>query len=143
MKKQFYSCIDALLSAPQPEQHYWIREKARRENGEIIFYGAEDVAVVSTQPFILRKLERTPEVGGVVFFTFDQFCYGDTLNLQLLVRIIERNFSVHFAREDISFYVVSEVFEKFPFLSAYFHGRAYWRARGEMKELLAQLNSVV
>ena len=34
--KQFYSCIDALLPAPQPEQHLVMRMKALKEGGEII-----------------------------------------------------------------------------------------------------------
>jgi hypothetical protein len=58
--KQFYSCIDAKIIAPQPEQHEVSRKKAAKEGGQIIFYGAEEYRVIKYQPFILNKLQRTP-----------------------------------------------------------------------------------
>lgn len=119
--KQFYSCIDALLPAPQPEQHEVSKKKAIKEGGQIVFYGAEEYRVIKYQPFILNKLQRTAGIDGVVFFTIDQFCYGQTFNLKLLCDILKSKFSVHFAREDISFSSVEEVEEKFITLSAYFH----------------------
>lgn len=119
--KQFYSCIDALLPAPQPEQHEVSKKKATKEGGQIVFYGAEEYRVVKYQPFILNKLQRTAGIDGVVFFTIDQFCYGQKFNLKLLCDILKSKFSVHFAREDISFNSVEEVEEKFITLSAYFH----------------------
>ena len=125
--KQFYSCIDALLPAPQPEQHEVSKKKAAKEGGQIVFYGAEEYRVVKHQPFILNKLERTAGIDGVVFFSIDQFCYGESFNLKLLVDILKSNFSVHFAREDISFNSLDEVRKKFITLSAYFH--AFKRSR--------------
>ncbi len=118
---QFYSCIDGLLPAPQPEQHELSRKKAAKEGGQIVFYGAEEYRVAAFQPFILGKLRRTPGVDGVVFFTIDQFCYGERFNLKLLSKILEANFSVHFAREDLSFYSLEELRANFLVLSAYFH----------------------
>ena len=125
--KQFYSCIDALLPAPQPEQHELSKKKANKEGGQIVFYGAEEYRVVKQQPFILKKLQRTPGIDGVVFFSIDQFCYGGTFNLKLLRDILKLKLSVHFAREDISFNSFDEVMEKFITLSAYFH--AFQRKR--------------
>jgi hypothetical protein len=119
--KQFYSCIDALLPAPQPEQHAISKIKATKEGGQIVFYGAEEYRAVKNQPFILNKLQRTAGIDGVVFFTIDQFCYGQKFNLNLLCDILKLNFSVHFAREDISFKSIEEVNGKFIILSAYFH----------------------
>ena len=125
--KQFYSCIDARLPAPQPEQHEVSKKKAIKEGGQIIFYGAEEFRVVKYQPFILNKLQRTPGIHGVVFFTIDQFCYGQNFNLKLLYDILKSKFTVHFAREDISFNNIEEVKVKFITLSAYFH--AFRRSR--------------
>jgi hypothetical protein len=119
--KQFYSCIDALLPAPQSEQHEVSRKKATKEGGQIVFYGAEEYRVVDRQPFILPKLKRTPGINGVIFFSIDQFCYGDTFNLKLLQDLLAPGLSVHFAREDISFYIFGEVTASFITLSAYFH----------------------
>jgi hypothetical protein len=125
--KQFYSCIDALLPAPQPEQHEISKKKATKEGGQIIFYGAEEYRVVKQQPFILKKLQRTPGIDGVVFFSIDQFCYGESFNLKLLREILNLKLSVHFAREDISFTNFDEVMANFITLSAYFH--AFQRKR--------------
>jgi hypothetical protein len=119
--RQFYSCIDALLPAPQPEQHELSRKKAAKEGGQIVFYGAEEYRVAKHQPFILGKLLRTGGIDGVVFFSIDQFCYGEFFNLKLLGDILRARFSVHFAREDISFNSVAELTEKFIVLSAYFN----------------------
>jgi hypothetical protein len=136
--RQFYSCIDGLLPAPQPEQHELSRKKAAKEGGQIVFYGAEEYRVVGQQPFILPKLKRTPGVDGVVFLSIDQFCYGDTLNLKLLREILGLGLSVHFAREDISFQSFDEVSANFITLSAYFH--AFKRSRRvSVEEILSVL----
>ena len=58
-KKSFYSCIDSLFMGINAEQHDVINTMANRENGKIIFYGAEDFFVAANQPFILTKLMRT------------------------------------------------------------------------------------
>lgn len=136
--KQFYSCIDALLPAPQPEQHEVSKKKATKEGGQIVFYGAEEYRVVNHQPFILPKLKRTPGIDGVVFFSIDQFCYGDSFNLKLMGEILGLGLSVHFAREDITFKSLDEVVANFITLSAYFH--AFKRSRSlSAEEILSVL----
>jgi hypothetical protein len=100
--KSFYSCIDAFLSAPQPEQHLVIREKAKKEGGGITFYGAEEYRSAPVQSFILPKLKRTAGLDGVVFFTLNQFRYADKLNVKLMREILDLGMEMHFAREDIS-----------------------------------------
>jgi hypothetical protein len=122
--KQFYSCIDALLPAPQPEQHELSKRKADKEGGHIVFYGAEEYRAVAYQPFILPKLVRTPGIDGVIFFSIDQFCYGKKFNLKLMKDIISLGLSIHFAREDLSFTSFEEITTEFITLSAYFHSFA-------------------
>ena len=100
--KSFYSCIDPFFIAPNAEQHGLIKSIAERENGKIIFYGAEDYFVAGSQPFILLKLMRTKNLDGVIFFTLNQFCYGESINLKLIVNILKLKISVHFAREGLS-----------------------------------------
>jgi len=128
--KQFYSCIDPLLSAPQPEQHDLSRRKAAKEGGQIMFYGAEEYCVAASQPFIFGKLKRIPEVDGVIFFTIDQFCYGKIFNLKLLFKILEADLSVHFAREDISLYRLEDLEKNFLVFSAYFHTHSRRKKEG-------------
>ena len=102
LRKSFYSCIDTFFEGTNAEQHNIINAMAKRENGKIIFYGAADYFVADSQPFILPKLIRTKNIEGVIFFTLNQFCYGNYINLSLLVNILKLEISVHFAREDIT-----------------------------------------
>jgi hypothetical protein len=114
--KSFYSCIDAFLSAPQPEQHLVIREKAKKEGGGITFYGAEEYRSAPVQSFILPKLKRTAGLDGVVFFTLNQFRYGEKLNVKLMREILELGLEIHFAREDISLRKSEELERSLSFL---------------------------
>lgn len=97
------------MTAPQPEQHIVIREKAKRAGGKIVFYGAEDHKATVLQPFIRWKLNRTPDLDGVVFFTFHQFRRGKKINFHLLRQLIDDGFEVHFAREDLTFLTVGDI----------------------------------
>ena len=118
--KQFYSCIDAYLPSPQPEQHAVIFRKADKEGASVVFYGAEEVRVAKRQPFILSKLKRTPGLDGAIFFSINQFCYGDRFNFRLINDILDLGLTIHFAREDLSLYSVNEAKEKFIIMSAFF-----------------------
>ena len=100
--KKFYSCIDASLLVPQPVQHLVISSYAAKVDGSIVFYGAEDTKTLENQAFVRTKLKRTPSIQGVCFFTFHQFRYGRTLNLELIKYILLLGIEIHFAREAIS-----------------------------------------
>jgi len=116
---KYYSCLDSKLFSTQPEQHYLCSQKAKKEKGHIVFYGSEEYSVLEDQPYILHKLSKTPDIDGVIFFTFNQFCYSEKLNLKLLYDILDKKKSVHFSREDISFYKKIDLEESLPSLIAY------------------------
>lgn len=117
----YYSCLDSLLTTPQAEQHYWIKKMAEKKNGQVVFYGAEEYFVSNFQPFILNKLKRTPNLNGVIFFTIDQFCYGEKLNISLMIEIIKTGLSIHFAREKISILNNNQLEEQYLELLSYYH----------------------
>lgn len=123
--KQFYSCTDVTMPAPQPEQHLAANKKASLENGQIISYGAEDIINFKNQMFILDKVQKIiKNIDGVVFFTVDQFCYSETINLKLLKNLIDHKLEVHFSRENISIYNPND-FEKIAdSLLSYFFARS-------------------
>jgi hypothetical protein len=121
LMKSFYSCIDTFFEGTNAEQHNIINTMAKRENGKIIFYGAEDYFVADSQPFILPKLKRTKNIEGVIFFTLNQFCYGNYINLSLLVNILKLEISVHFAREDITIKNLNDLKVKHLDLIGYYH----------------------
>ena len=121
MIKSFYCCIDSLLPATQPEQHIICENIANSNNGKIVFYGAEDVLVTKQQPFIYDKLRRTPQIDGVIFFTINQFCYENTININLIKKIIDLKISIHFARENISYFNQKEFKKDLPDIYSYFY----------------------
>ena len=118
--KSFYSCLDPYVIAPQIEQHYLINKIAKKENGKIVFYGSEDFFVAETQPFILFKIKRTPNIDGIIFFTLNQFCYGKSFNLNLINKILDLKISIHFAREAFSIYNLLDLENKYLELIGYF-----------------------
>ena len=119
--KLFYSCLDPYVAAPQAEQHRLISKLAVELSGKIIFYGSEDFFVAATQPFILPKLQRTPNLDGVIFFTLDQFCYSGEFNIKLLDQIVSRKLLVGFARENLTFKSHKCLSKFFLQLKAYAH----------------------
>jgi len=119
--KSFYCCIDSFLPATQPEQHIICENMAKFNNGKIIFYGAEDVLVAKQQPFIYDKLKRTPNIDGVIFFTINQFCYDTALNINLIKKILNLKISIHFARENISFFNQKELKKNLPEVYSYYY----------------------
>ena len=121
MIKSYYSCLDAKLTSPQSEQHLVCQSKAKKENGEIVFYGLEEYRVFKLQPFIYEKLINTPNLDGVIFFTINQFCYSDKFNISLICKIIRKKLEIHFAREDISFTNLISLKKSLPLIYSYFH----------------------
>ena len=121
MYKLFYSCLDSSLSAPQPEQHLLCNHKAKNEKWKIVFYGTEEFRVLKHQPFILNKLKRTPNIEGVIFFTINQFFYGNKPNLALMKNILENNFMISFARENLNINSVKDFKIKLPLILSYYN----------------------
>lgn len=101
--KKFYSCVDNYIPSPLSEQHTVIFEKAKRENGKITAYASEELRTAASQPWIYHKLKQTPGLDGVVFFTAIQFLYKDEFNYSLFEKILNDNYEIHFARENMSF----------------------------------------
>ncbi|MDC1169953.1 hypothetical protein OAT35_01115 [Candidatus Pelagibacter sp.] len=101
--KTFYSCVDALIPSPLSEQHLIINNKAEKEGGSITAYASEEYRAVKNQPWIFTKLSETKGLNGVIFFTALQFSYGNRFNIKLFEKLINNNYEIHFAREDLSF----------------------------------------
>ena len=104
MKKKFCSCVDILLPSPQPEQGLVIKNKAEIENGIIKERVTEEVRTAKNQLSILDILKKKTGFDGIIFFSVQQFLYGEHFNLKLLNTILKLGFEVHFARENLSFY---------------------------------------
>ena len=101
--KKFYSCVDSLIPSPLSEQHLIIKKKSEKEGGSITAYASEEFRTLKNQPWIYIKLKETPNLDGVVFFTALQFSYAGKFNIKLFNRLINDNYEVHFARENLSF----------------------------------------
>ena len=119
----YYSCLDPCAVAPQPEQHQIIAKMATDLQGKVVFYGSEDYFCAKTQTFIYPKLKRTPDLNGVIFFTFDQFLYAQKLKISLMRKILDLNLTVNFAREQISITNQLQLRNSYLFYRAYHHAR--------------------
>lgn len=117
--KKFYSCVDTLIPAPLSEQHLIIGNKAKQEGGAITAYASEEYRVVAAQPWIFHKLQETEGLDGVIFFTANQFNYGNNFNLKLFDKILSHKYEVHFARENLSFSKTNINSENLDYLIAY------------------------
>jgi len=123
--KQFYSCIDVTMPAPQPEQHMAAIKTASLNNGQVVSYGAEDIINYKKQMFIFSKLKKIiDEIDGVIFFSFDQFCYSDKINLKLIREILDLDLEVHFSRESISILNINDFYSASNSLIAYYYSRS-------------------
>lgn len=103
-QKVFYSCFDPFLKTPQPIQLMVMREKGKKAGGGVSFYGTEEFRTAKVQSYIVPKLKRTPGLQGVIFFSLDQFCYGERANIKVMQEILDLGLETHFAREDLSLY---------------------------------------
>ena len=97
-------------------------------------YASEEFRTVKSQPWIFIKLSETPGLHGVVFFTALQFSYGSKFNLKLFNKIINNDYEIHFAREDISFSKENRNFEGLDFLL--FNSLTLHRKEKELFELI-------
>ena len=132
--KKFYSCVDALIPSPLSEQHLIIKKKAEKEGGSITAYASEEFRTVKSQPWIFVKLKETPGLDGVVFFTALQFSYGSKFNLKLFNKIINNNYEIHFAREDLSFSKKNINYKSLDFLLS--NSLIFHRKEKELLELI-------
>ena len=103
-KKIFCSCVDIFLPSPQPEQGLVIKNKADNENGEIKERITEEFRTAKKQYLLLDILKEKSEFDGIIFFSVQQFLYGEHFNLKLLDAILKLGYEIHFARENLSFY---------------------------------------
>ena len=117
--KKFYSSVDTLIPSPLSEQHLLIKNKAEQENGAITAYASEEFRTVAHQPWIFNKLNETPGINGVIFFTATQFLYGNSFNLKLFKKILDHNYEIHFARENLSFSKQKNNIKELDFLILY------------------------
>lgn len=119
--KSYYSCIDNgfVRFAPQPLQHLAIADKAKKLDGRIVFYTAEDPQSLETHGVIRSKLkEQEKDIDGVIFFTIRQFFYGREFKYKILKTIHGQMKEVHFVRENISIFNQNDLDELFPLLYA-------------------------
>ena len=119
--KNFFTCIDITLSTPQPEQLLLCRNHANNNGGEVVFYGSEEPSCYEKQNFILYKLKKTKGITDVVFFTINQFCYDKIINIKLMNDIIDSNYSLHLARENLVFKKKKDLFDFRVEILSYFH----------------------
>jgi len=127
--KAFYSVPDtaSVREVPQPVQHLAIGGQASRLGGEVVFYTMEDHYTLRTHEVICGKLAEGPAIDGVIFYRLAQFFAAGTIDVGTLRWILERGYTIAFARERIAFADVAALDRDFPLLAT--HARLHERDR--------------
>ena len=119
--KNFYSCLDysCVDLVTQPLQHVCNGDMAKQNGGSISFYTIEGPDTLAGQDVIRAKIEEKPTVDGIVFFRLMQFLQGEKFDFDLLKKIIDLGYEVHFTREKLSIVDEHELNEQFETLYCY------------------------
>ncbi len=133
--KNYYSCIDTkfVKYLPQPLQHLVVGDKATKLGGKIIFYTSEDFGTYDYHGIIRAKVEEKPQMDGIIFFSLSQFFNNGMLNIEFMEFLLDHEYEIHFARENISIQNKETLNKIFPMLYAqqYVYNRdeprSYWK----------------
>ncbi len=112
-QKAFYSCVDtaSIRTMPQPLQHLAIGAMAERAGGKIVSYLGEEPYTLVSHEVLLARLKTSSPVHGVVFMRLAQFVRGDRIHIDVMRRLIEQGYELHFARERVSIRTLEEARE--------------------------------
>jgi hypothetical protein len=144
MTGRYYAVPDTgyVREVPQPLQHLANGDMAKRLGGEIVFYTMEDHYTLRSMEVILEKLAEGPAIDGVVFFRLAQFFDRGRLKLDLMRSILERGYTIAFARERMSIPDVAALRSMFPLLWSCAHLESRDVGRGFVKFCLKEMPSL-
>jgi hypothetical protein len=116
--KAFYSVPDtaSIREVPQPVQHLANGAQANRLGGEIVFYTMEDRYTLRSHEVIRGKLAERPGIDGVIFYRLAQFVHDGVADVATLRWILDRGYTIAFARERISIAGAADLDRLFPLL---------------------------
>jgi hypothetical protein len=102
--KKLYAYIDigCMDKISQSIQLRIIKLFATENNAKIIFLTNEDINSIKTQMVLKSKIKESPKVDGFIFFSINQFCYGN-FNIEILKKILKKKYNLYFSKEELIF----------------------------------------
>ena len=100
---KFWGVLDnALVSfLPQKAQFEILKIFLSKKKYSLAFYSLEDEYTYMNNSSLLKKLYEKPKVSGFIFFSLLQISYGKNQNIELIKKILSKNYEVLFYRENI------------------------------------------
>ena len=100
---KFWGVLDnALVSfLPQKAQFEILKSFLSKKKYSLAFYSLEDEYTYMNNSSLLKKLYEKPKVSGFIFFSLLQISYGKNQNIELIKKILSKNYEVLFYRENI------------------------------------------
>ncbi len=101
----------SIREIPQPIQHLANNRMAEQVGGKTVFYLTEDGYTSATHEVIQARLKTSSKVAGVVFFRLAQFAAGGRFQIDVMRRLVEQGYELHFARERVSIRTLADAEE--------------------------------
>ena len=100
---KFWGVLDnALVSfLPQKAQFEILKSFLSKKKYSLAFYSLEDEYTYMNNSSLLKKIYEKPKVSGFIFFSLLQISYGKNQNIELIKKILSKNYEVLFYRENI------------------------------------------
>tara|TARA_B100001029_G_scaffold95091_1_gene78095 strand:- start:85 stop:507 length:423 start_codon:yes stop_codon:yes gene_type:complete len=100
---KFWGVLDnALVSfLPQKAQFEILKSFLSKKKYSLAFYSLEDENTYMNNSIFIKKLQEKPKVSGFIFFSLLQISYRKNQNLELIKKILSKNYEVLFYRENI------------------------------------------
>ena len=104
--KKYHSWLDISLGSiiSQPMQRTLCNDFAKKLEGRIIFELGEDVEFKNYNLQLRNMLKNKLNVNGFIFLRLEQFINKDKLNIELISKMINNNYELHFIRQNLSLF---------------------------------------
>ena len=119
--KNYHAWLDISLGKviTQPMQRILLNDFVKKLEGKIIFELGEDVEFKSFHLQLQNMIDKKINVDGFIFLGLEQFLYNKKLNLSLIRQILEKNYELHFVKQQLSFYKLGDLKMNFDNLLIY------------------------
>tara|TARA_B100000686_G_C16770548_1_gene964842 strand:- start:1087 stop:1542 length:456 start_codon:yes stop_codon:yes gene_type:complete len=104
-RKKFLALLDIAISEiiSQKLQTVLVKDYLSQNNSDLVFYLTESYLTFETCDLLMSKLSENLNIDGFAFYSLLQLSYKGNLNTKLIKKILNKNLSIYFVREDLKF----------------------------------------
>ena len=110
MKKNYHAWLDISVGQliSQPMQRVLCNDFVKKLNGQIVFELGEDPEFKSYNLQLRNMLKKKLNVNGFIFLRLEQFILTNSLDLELIKKILKKKYELHFIRQNLSLFNLSD-----------------------------------